>query len=64
MKHDSEPAKATLLRYIDIAMPNGIRGPYVAEVEGIVDDIIDAAVIAVRDDDHGDLAGSGGSSAL
>ena len=64
MKHDSEPAKATLLRYIDIAMPNGIRGPYVAEVEGIVDDIIDAAVFAVCADEQGALAGSGGSPAL
>jgi hypothetical protein len=66
VKHDSEPArraKAALIRYMDIAMPNGLRGQYASEVEGIVDDIIDAAVITARHDDRGDPAGSGGSSA-
>lgn len=53
MKHDSEPAqraKATLLRYLDVALPNGARGEHATAIEGIVDDIIDAAAMAVRSD--------------
>lgn len=46
-KHDSEPAKrarANLLRYLDIALPNGARGEHATAIEGIVDDVIDAAI--------------------
>jgi hypothetical protein len=61
VKHDTAPArraKRILLRYLDIALPNGARGEHAAAIESIVD----AAVIAVRDADHGDPAGVGGAS--
>jgi hypothetical protein len=50
-KHNSAPAKRArreLVRYFNWALPNGAHGRYKAALRGIVDDIIDAAVIAVR----------------
>lgn len=65
-KHTSAPAKRarrTLLRYLDIALPNGAHAEHATAICRIVDDIIDAAVLAVREDERGDPAGVGGSPA-
>lgn len=63
-KHNSAPAmraKRELVRYFNWSLPNGAHGQYKRAIRGIVDDIIDAAVVAVREDDRGDPAGSGGA---
>jgi predicted transcriptional regulator len=55
----AERVRKALLHYFDRALPNGLRGEYAAEVGGLVDDIIAAALAKLRDDDHGDPAGLG-----
>lgn len=58
-KHDSAPAaraRATLLYYFNFALPNGAHAEHAAAIKGIVDDVIDAAVLAIR------AGGKGGGS--
>lgn len=55
-KHDTAPArraKRILLRYFNIALPNGARGEHATAIESIVDSIIDATVVAIRNEKGG-----------
>lgn len=55
----AERARKALLVYFDMALPNGARGEYAAEIRGVVDDIIAATIARLRAEDHGDPAGAG-----
>jgi hypothetical protein len=55
----AERARRALAVYFDMALPNGVRGEYAAEIRGIVDDIVAATIAKLRDDDHADPAGLG-----
>jgi hypothetical protein len=56
-----ERARQALHTYLDMALPNGARGKYGAEIRRIVDDIINATITRLRQEDHGDPAGLGGA---